>query len=315
MFSFPRNIHRTCLHSLLRRSLAFQADIYRPRRAILYVPGNDERKIRKAAATDVDSVVLDCEDGVAMNRKNEARSTISRSLSAYDFGRSERIVRINAYDSGSAVADLQAVLASASPPDAVILPKVEDAEQVNWINSQMLSLLGHTLPLICLIEMPLALLNLRTICEAGKTGNGQLSGLIFGADDFAAFLGAVRSPSATEVLVARQTVVMHAKAYGLQAIDIVDINYKNLESLKHAAEEGRKIGYTGKQVIHPDQVPIVQQAFSPSEEEVEWAKKLITAFEEHQKSGKGAFAFEGQMVDMPLMRLAQNIMQLMRVTQ
>ena len=132
--------------------------------------------------------------------------------------------------------------------------------------------------------------------------------LVFGSDDFAADVGATRTRSNVELMLARQTVVTAAKAHRLQAIDAVYIDYKDTEGLRRQAEEGAGWGFTGKQVIHPGQVEIVQKAFTPSQERLEWATKLMEAFKAHQEDGKGAFTFRGHMIDMPTVKQAQNVL-------
>ncbi|GLG96391.1 Uncharacterized protein GBIM_03388 [Gryllus bimaculatus] len=111
-------------------------------------------------------------------------------------------------------------------------------------------------------------------------------------------------------MYARQKLVLVAKAFHLQAIDMVHINFKDLESLKKQCQLGASLGYTGKQIIHPSQVQIVQELFLPSEKQVIWAQGLVAAFQEHQAAGKGAFVYQGHMIDMPLLRQAQNILQM-----
>ena len=134
--------------------------------------------------------------------------------------------------------------------------------------------------------------------------------LVFGSDDFVADIGATRTAKAEELLYARQKVVTVAKAFGLQAIDLVHIDYKNLESLQEYSEEGARMGFTGKQVIHPSQIPVVHEAFSPSQQKIEWATELIEQFRQHEKEGKGAFTFRGSMIDMPLVKQAEYIVKL-----
>lgn len=135
----------------------------------------------------------------------------------------------------------------------------------------------------------------------------QLEGVVFGSDDYCASIGATRTNGAKEVMVARQQVVMTAKAFGLQAIDVVYIDYKDTMGLKEQCIDGAKLGFTGKQCIHPGQVDIIQESFTPSSDRINWAAELIKLFEEHQKSGTGAFTFNGQMIDKPLLLQAQNI--------
>lgn len=139
-----------------------------------------------------------------------------------------------------------------------------------------------------------------------------LSCAVFGSDDFLAAIGGSRTKTAQELLFARQSVVAHARAFGLDAVDLVDIDYRDLDSLRQQAEEGARMGFTGKQVIHPDQVPVVQEAFSPSPKQVDWAQGLIQTFHEHQTSGKGAFVYKGAAIDRPLLLQAENIVRLQK---
>ncbi|XP_068602585.1 citramalyl-CoA lyase, mitochondrial [Brachionichthys hirsutus] len=292
---------------------------YVPRRAVLYCPGNDERKLRKLASLDVDCAVLDCEDGVALSKKTEARETISRMLVELDLGRTEKCVRVNSVSSGLAEADLQVILQAEVLPPAVMLPKVEDTQEVQWfVDRFQNNLKGRPLTepirLVTFVETAVGLLNFKAICEeicrlAPQAGLRH-DGVVFGSDDFCASIGATRTEDARELLYARQKVVVTTKAFGLQAIDLVHIDYKDVEGLRRQAREGALMGFTGKQVIHPGQIQAVQEEFSPRPERVQWAKELISAFDQHQKEGKGAFTFRGSMIDMPSLKQAQNIITL-----
>ncbi|KAF0026677.1 hypothetical protein F2P81_021414 [Scophthalmus maximus] len=292
---------------------------YVPRRAVLYCPGNDERKLRKLASLDVDCVVLDCEDGVALSKKTEARETIPRMLVELDLGRTEKCVRVNSVSSGLAEADLQVILQAEVLPPAIMLPKVEDTQEVQWfVDRFQRNLKGRALTepirLVTFVETAVGLLNFKAVCEEIRRlapGAGlQHDGVVFGSDDFCASIGATRTKDAKELLYARQKVVVTTKAFGLQAIDLVYIDYKDVEGLRQQAREGALMGFTGKQVIHPGQIQAVQEEFSPCQERVQWAKELIAAFDQHQKEGKGAFTFRGSMIDMPSLKQAQNIVTL-----
>ena len=137
--------------------------------------------------------------------------------------------------------------------------------------------------------------------------------LIFGAEDLAASLGAHRSQPGWEIFHARSAVVTHAAAFGLQAIDMVYIDFNDTEGLQVQATQGAHLGYDGKQVIHPNQVDPVQEAFTPSDDEISAAKAIIEAFESHQEKGKGAFALDGKMIDAPLIKSAQAVLERGRV--
>src|SRR3990172_4725687 len=177
------------------------------RRALLYVPGDDRYKIQKALTFGVDSICLDMEDGVALSRKELARAEIARALQGFDFGASEKLARLNAVGSGFEQADLQAVLPC--HPDGIVIPKVEDRKQLDWADEIMEGgELLHGWPLKSIrvlagIETPRGILNLKEIAA-----HPRLDALIFGGEDFAAAIGARRTPEAIELLLARQQVIM-----------------------------------------------------------------------------------------------------------
>jgi citrate lyase beta subunit len=280
----------------------------RPRRALLYVPGSDWAKMQKAAGLGADSVCLDLEDGVAPNRKEEARKLVVRALHELDFGRSERLVRINAISSGLEVEDLEAVLAA--KPDGIVLPKVARVDEVHVISAKLQlveraqSLEKNSIALIAQIENAMGLINLKEIAGADP----RLDALIFGAEDYASDVGAIRTPEGEEVLYARSVVVAHAAAFGLQAIDMLWVDFKDRTGLERLAAQGAHLGYSGMQIIHPDQIEPVQSAFTPSEKDVAAARRVVEAYEQHAKEGRGAFALDGKMVDMPIVKAARRVL-------
>ena len=277
------------------------------RRALLYMPGDDRHKIEKAIHLDVDCICMDLEDGVAQNRKEAARHTIASALGELSFGRSEKLVRINPAGSGLEAADLQAVLPA--HPEGIVVPKVERVDQLEWVSERLEAAeldFGwpiRSIALIALVETAKAVLNLREIAALPR-----LEALIFGAEDLAANLGAVRTPQGWEVFYARSAVVIAAAASGLQAIDMVSIDFKDLESLRQEASFGASLGFSGKQVIHPNQVGVVQAAFTPDEASILQAQRLVQTFSDHQGRGSGAFAMDGKLVDRPLIRAAENVL-------
>ncbi len=282
------------------------------RRALLYVPGDDLRKIHKAATLDVDSICMDMEDGVALNRKAEARLTITAALQTVDFGRSERLARINAVGSGFETEDLTTVLPAR--PDGIVIPKLEYPEQIAWASQIIASYEDlfewpkGSIGLLVVVETARGIVNLPQIAAADP----RLQAIIFGAEDFAGDIGATRTQEAWEVFYARSAVVMHAAACGLQAIDMVYIDFTDTQGLQREAEAGARMAFAGKQIIHPNQVAPVQQAFTPSDEAIAYALRLTRAFEENQQAGKGAFALDGKMIDAPLMKSAERVITLAR---
>jgi citrate lyase beta subunit len=277
----------------------------RPRRTLLYVPGDDWRKLQKAATLEVDCVCLDMEDGVALNRKQAARESIPRALETLQFRAFERLVRINAIGSGWEEEDLRAALQVL--PEGIVVPKVEEKEQLDWIDEKLhqeetqRGLSPGSLRLWIGIETPRAILNLKTLAA-----HPRLEALIFGSEDLAAALGATRTPQGWEIFYARSAVVMAAAAFGLQAIDMVSVELYDTERIRAEALFGAQMGYSGKQIIHPNQIAPVREAFTPSPEAVAQAQRILEAYEAHLEQGKGAFALDGKMIDLPLVKAARN---------
>jgi citrate lyase beta subunit len=278
------------------------------RRALLYMPGDDRRKIEKATTLGVDCICIDMEDGVAITRKTEARAVIAQAMKELDFGNSERCIRINSFGSGFEKFDL--VAAVATNPDVIVVPKIETARQVREISEyiEMYELSSKmdigSIRMLVGVETARGVLNLREIAEADK----RLEAIIFGAEDFAASAGVTRTTEGTEVLYARSAVVTTCAANELQAIDMVYIDFRDVEGLRVEAEQGATLGFSGKQIIHPNQVAAVQEAFTPSDEAIEYAQRVVRAFSASQREGKGAFALDGKMIDMPLLKNAQKVL-------
>jgi citrate lyase beta subunit len=272
------------------------------------MPGDDRHKIEKALTLGTDCICMDMEDGVALNRKAEARAGIAAALRELDFGRSEMLTRVNGFGTGLETEDIEAVLPLR--PDGLVLPKVESAEQIRWANEKIAAAERlndwppHSIRLLAGIETPMAILNLKEIASQPR-----LVALIFGGEDYAASVGATRTPGAEELLYARSAVVAACAAYGLQAIDMVTVDFRDLEALRREARFGAQLGYMGKQVIHPNQVAPVQEAFTPDEAAIHSARRLVEAFEQQQAKGSGAFALDGRMIDLPLVRAAQNVLE------
>jgi citrate lyase beta subunit len=272
------------------------------------MPGDDRRKIEKSTTIGVDSICMDMEDGTAVSRKVEARAVIAKAMKELDFGNSERCIRINSIGSGFEKDDLAAALAA--QPDSIVVPKIETAQQIKWVSDQIESYelsnklnLG-SIRLLIGLETAKGILNLREIAEADK----RLEAMIFGAEDYGASVGATRTKEGTEVLYARSAVVTACAANDLQAIDMVYIDFKDTEGLRAEAQQGAGFGFSGKQVIHPNQVPVTQEAFTPSDEAIAYAKRVVESFEASQKEGKGAYALDGKMIDMPLLKNAQKVL-------
>lgn len=281
------------------------------RKALLYVPGSDLHKVEKAAASGADCVCLDLEDGVAENMKSEARGIVANALTSLAFGRSERMVRVNSFASGRTADDLAVILPA--HPDALLLPKVSEAAQVETIDAAIRKEETSRgwpvggIALVVIVESARGIISLASICDTVDTCP-RLQGVVFGAEDFAADMGVIRTAEATELLYARSALVTHCVAYGLQAIDLVTVNFKDMELFEREAIRGAQMGFSGKQVIHPAQVEPAQRIFTPSAAEIEWAQLILKQAADFAEQGKGAFAVGAEMVDRPVIKRAELVL-------
>ena len=270
------------------------------RRAVLYVPAHDVRKTHKAAGLGVDAICFDLEDGVALSRKCDARLGLKDALQLPT--RSEVMVRVNAPNSEQFKDDISFLLTECKLPQTLVIPKVDQVSDLDWILD---SNLGEDLKIMPIIESPLSMLNLDSILSYSE----RITGAIFGADDYAARVGAVRTKTNHEVSFARNWMLMHCAARNIDAIDQVFIDLSAPEAeLALEAREGFELGFSGKQVIHPKQVPVVQDCFKPNAELLDFARRVIEEFDKHETDGTGAFVLDGKMIDMPTVKQCQNLL-------
>jgi citrate lyase beta subunit len=281
----------------------------RPRRALLFMPGDDRHKIEKGAALAVDAVIMDLEDGVAFSHKQIARDTVAEALQTVDFGATEKLVRINpAVGGGLYVAEIETI--APHRPDGFVIPKVETAAQIQDVSHRLAQVEAQqawaegTFKLLAIVESARGVMNLREIVESDE----RLVALIFGAEDLASDLGAIRTPDGWEVFYGRSAVVLHARALGLQAIDTIYPHLQNINGLESETEQALYMGFTGKLAIHPRQVSIIQAVYTPSAEEVQRSQRLVAAYKEHQAAGEGVFVLDGKMIDQPMVRAAELVL-------
>lgn len=280
----------------------------RARRAILYVPGNETRKIEKAVTLGADCVCLDLEDGVAPNRKAEARETIARAFRTLAFSKSEKLGRINGVGTGFEDDDLEALVPAR--PDGIVVPKVNEADEIRWVSARIRELeIRENIPtdsiaLIGMLESARGLVNVAQIASA----DARLAALIFGAEDYAADVGATRTREGLEVLYARSAIVAACAANGIQPIDLLFLDFRDAEGLRAETLRGAQLGYVGTQVIHPNQVAIVQDVYTPDDEAIAKAQRIVDAATEQLTQGRGAFALDNKMVDMPIIKAAERVL-------
>jgi len=286
----------------------------RLRRAVHFVPGANEKMLQKSLALSADSLVLDLEDAVTPENKDSARETVTRWLKQVNFGRQERMVRMNPLDTPWGVRDLEVTMQGR--PDSYLVPKVrtkDDLFRIDTILSRMEREYGYPPGEVKLVvlatETPQGLLNIRDFGSCSR-----VDGLSWGAEDLSAAIGARRNRDEhgqfLEVFrYARIMTLLAATAAGVQPLDTVFVDIRDSEGLRRECQEGAWMGFTGKITIHPSQIEIVNEVFSPSPEDIAESKELLTAFEENRKAGRMAFSFKGQMVDVPHLTRARTILE------
>ena len=287
----------------------------RLRRSVHFVPGGNERMIARALTLPADGLILDLEDAVALERKAEARAAVLRWLETLDFGARERWVRINPLATGLGEADLEGTIAGR--PDGYVIPKPRSAADIRAVVEILDRLedqhglpFGATRLLLIATETPEGLLNIDEVARASP----RIAALTWGVEDLSAAMGLPRTRDAEGRYLeipryARVMTAVAAAAAGVEAIDTVFTDIPNLEGLRRECEEAVAMGFTGKLSIHPSQIPVINETFTPSPEEAKEAEALIAAFEEHRQKGAGAFAYKGQMVDTPHLARARGIVE------
>ena len=269
------------------------------------VPGSSQRFLYKSRGLTADVVMYDLEDSVTPGRKAQARALVREAIDQdIPSSISERAVRVNSVSSGLALADLEEVLKSPNLTTLVV-PKVDAPSDLTFISD----VISHSRPkqhtkpisILALIESAKSLSSLPEICAATPH---LLSGLIFAAEDFALDLSLTRTPDLREFLYARSMIVTAARAHSLPStIDLVCTAFKSeadQETLENECRDGKRMGFNGKQCIHPSQVSTVSKIFSPELEEVEWAVRIELARKRAEQMGKGAWAMDGKMIDAPV---------------
>lgn len=289
------------------------------RRSIHFVPGGNEKMFNKALGLPADSLILDLEDSVTEDRKISARNEVCEWLSDAEFSQKEKLVRINPMDSEWGREDLETVLKHR--PDGIVLPKVLDLKTVHAVdqlitNQEQIAGADYSDIKLLLIgtEMAAAVFNL-----AQMVNHDRVNGVTWGAEDLSLSLGAraKRDEQGNYLEVfsfVRSMCLLAAVAAEVQPIDAVYVDIKNDKGLRHECKTAADMGFTAKLTIHPDQIEIVNEAFTPTKAEIEEATALVSAFKENQAAGKIAFKFNGSMVDVPHLKRAEQILALVGLT-
>jgi len=285
------------------------------RRSFHFVPGGNEKMIAKALTLPADALILDLEDAVTAEKKAEARGVVLRWLQTLDFGPRERWVRMNPLATGFGEADLEGTIQGR--PDGYVVPKPRNAADVRGVSAILDRLeekhgvpVGSTKLVLIATETPEGLLNIVEVVRASP----RIVAGSWGVEDLGAAMGLARTRDVTGNFLdipryARVMTALAAAAAEIEAIDTVFADIPNVEGLRRECQEAVTMGFTGKISIHPSQIPVINEAFTPSREEVQEAQELIAAFEEHRRKGSGAFAFRGQMVDAPHLNRAEKVIE------
>lgn len=281
-------------------------------RSFMFVPGNSEKMLTKALGLEnLDVAMFDLEDGVPPADKEGARELVGEMLGRPPGGPT-RYVRINAIGTERMEADLPAVVLPGLA--GLVLPKVDEADEVRLVDQRLseleprFGLANGSIQLIAAIESARGLLDAAAIARSSP----RLVGMMFGAEDFGLDIGLStnREGEAREMLYARSAFVIAAASAHVQAIDGVWPDIRDLDGVRRDAIQARRLGFSGKSTFHPGQIDIINEVFSPTAEDVDYARRLVAAFDAAQAAGQGSIAFGGQLVDRPIVERARRVLAL-----
>lgn len=276
-----------------------------PLRSFLFVPGNRRNMLEKSISFEADVLVPDMEDSVPESEKAAARDEIANILPRLAAAGHLSVVRVNALDTGLLEEDMRAAVTPHT--FGINVGKVESPWDVMEVDKIMGAIearrgmeIGST-RLVLFIESAMAVINAYAICASSP----RIVAVALGAEDLTVDMGTERTEEGAEIFVPRATVAIAAKAANVVPLDIVYTNFRDEEGLRRDIKIGKSLGYKGKFAIHPGQVATINQQFSPLQEEVEYARKVVAAFQEAEAQGRGATSIDGKMIDIPIVKRAR----------
>ena len=279
--------------------------IVRPRRSFLYMPGSNARALEKGRSLMADGLILDLEDAVAPDAKETARSQIKDAITTGGYGHRELIVRTNALESEWGRDDLIAVATMRA--DAVLLPKVENAAMIQDAEAILIEAGAPSdLPIWCMMETPLGMLHAEEIAFASP----RVGGFVMGTSDLAKDLKALHTPDRLPFVTSLGLCVLAARAAGIPILDGVHLDLNDDAGFNASCQQGVEFGFDGKTLIHPKTIAMTNKAFSPSEEEISWAKRIIEAHADVTREGKGVVLVEGRLIENLHVESAQSLVKL-----
>jgi citrate lyase subunit beta/citryl-CoA lyase len=286
----------------------------RLRRTMMYVPGNNPANIMGAHLYGADSIMFDLEDSVSIKEKDSARFLVHNALKTLDFGNTETVVRINGLDTPFGREDLEAIVRAR--PDVIRIPKTEKAQDVLEVESiiseieEKAGIEVGTTKLMAAIESPLGVINAFEIAKSSK----RLIGIALGAEDFVTSMKTERSKDGIELLVARSQVLMAARAANIYALDTVFSDINDDEGFIKEVKLIKQLGFDGKSVIHPRQVTLVHQVYTPTKKEIDYSIRVLNAIDEAEKRSSGVIALDGKMIDAPIVERAYRVLELAKAS-
>ena len=275
----------------------------------MFVPGNNPAMMQDAFIYGPDSIMLDLEDSVTMAEKDAGRLLVHHALKTIDFGNTEMVVRVNPLNTPYGKKDVEAVVKAGV--HVIRMPKTETADEIRELEAEIIKVetelgcVGRT-QIMAAIESTMGVINAFEIATASK----RMMGIALGAEDYSANLKTQRSPEGMELLLARQTIVVAARAAGIDALDTVYSNLNDMETFRKEVELIKQLGFDGKSIINPRQIEVVNEVFAPKEKDIQKALTILAAIKEAEKKGSGVIAVNGKMVDRPVVIRAQRTIDL-----
>ena len=268
----------------------------RPRRSLLFMPGSNARALEKARNLPVDGVILDLEDAVAPDAKALARDQIAQAVAAKGFGKREVLIRINALDTPWWIDDLN--MAGKARPDGILVPKISSVADLTAVADRLSGIdAAPSVRVWAMIETARAVLDADKIAAASRVPGTRLAGFVFGPNDISRETRVRMKPGRAEMIPMITHCVLATRAHGLEILDGPYSDIANIDGFAAECAQGRDLGFDGKTLIHPSHIPACNAIFTPPDEEVAMARKIIAAFEQPENASRGAIQLDGRMVE------------------
>jgi citrate lyase subunit beta/citryl-CoA lyase len=274
----------------------------RPRRSMLYVPGCDRRYLEKAKSLRVDSVILDLGDPILFEAKEQSRENVVEFLSNKDYGNREVVVRVNDLDSPWGKDDIKAI--ASLKPDAVLFPNIESKDDVIEAISALDNAGGDNVPVMVMIESPLAVLHAEEIASASD----RIACMVLATSDLISQMAARVTHERTALLTSLSLVILAARAHGRGVIDGIHSKLNDTNAFEYACRLGRDMGFDGKSLVHPDQLPYANDAYTPKHSEIAHAEKVIKGLREANEAGRGTVVVNERLIERHNVKAAEKLL-------